>query len=369
MSTEVAFTLLKDFSEVPTPALASFLSSAEVRLTKPVLPHQLLMFYSPDEWELFINEWVHAQRSKYIQVLRFTGAGDMGIDVAGFVDEHGLLGIWENYQCKHYHEPLTPGTAAAEVGKTLWYSFKKEYAPPRAYYFVAPRECGTTLKRLLMKPDALKRHVTENWEKQCSKKLTSKQTVFLDGEFATYVDGFDFSIFRMRTTLEIVDEHRATPYYSLRFKQELEPRPKAAPPPNEIGLSESRYVEQLYEAYGDHLKATVARLDDLSMRTDLVDHFHRQREAFYHAEALRNFARDTVPPGTFEDLQSEVHAGVIEDEAAPHPDGLARLTSVLKSATAIHLTGNPLISRLHIQDRKGICHQLASADRLRWRKP
>jgi hypothetical protein len=28
---------------------------------------------------------------------------------------------------------------------------------------------------------------------------------------------------------------------------------------------------------------------------DLIEHYGRQREFFYHAESLRNFARDNVP--------------------------------------------------------------------------
>jgi hypothetical protein len=99
-----------------------------------------------------------------------------------------------------------------------------------------------------------------------------------------------------------------------------------------------------------------------------VDHFNRQREFFYHAEALRNFARDTVPPGTYEDLQSEVHAGVIDIQEAEHSNSYARLTSVLQGASSLQLTANALMSVIKVQDRKGICHQLVNEDRLRWKK-
>ena len=44
----------------------------------------------------------------------------------------------------------------------------------------------------------------------------------------------------------------------------------------------------------------------------LKDHFRRQREAFYEAESLRVFARDSVPPGTFESLLDDIHDGVID---------------------------------------------------------
>ena len=74
----------------------------------------------------------------YKQVQRFSGAGDMGIDVAGFVDDKRLQGVWDNYQCKHYDHALKPSDVWAEFGKIIWYSFKGEYTAPRRYYFVAP---------------------------------------------------------------------------------------------------------------------------------------------------------------------------------------------------------------------------------------
>ena len=86
------------------------------------------------------------------------------------------------------------------------------------------------------------------------------------------------------------------------------------------------------------------------------EHFHRQREAFYHAESLRVFARDTVPPGTFESLQEDIYDGVVDTHDASHPDGY------------LQITANALISCTKPKDRDGICHQLANEDRLRWKQ-
>ena len=75
-----------------------------------------------------------------------------------------------------------------------------------------------------------------------------------------------------------------------------------------------------------------------------------------------------MPPGTFEDLQTEVHAGVVDVESASHADAYARLNAVTQAAIQLHLTSNALISVVRVPDRKGICHQLANEDRLTWRK-
>lgn len=327
------------------------------------------MLYSANEWEEFIREWVHSLRRQYSKVLRFGGAGDMGIDIAGFTDTANLFGVWDSYQCKHYTNALAPSEAAPEIAKVLWHSFEKRFSPPRKYFFVAPRECGISLKKLLLKPPNLSDYVITNWDKQCADKITEHKKVTLDGGFKAYVDAFDFSIFDQRTLLEVLDEHRQTPYHIIRFGGGLPNRPKVSAPPFRAEEQGSRYIEQIFEAYADHTKTDVSGLGCLTARQDLTDHFHRQREFFYHAEALRNFARDTVPNGTFEELQSEVYAGVIDVEAAPHADGYARMNTVTQAAVGLSLTSNALLSVTKMQDRKGICHQLANENRLRWRKP
>jgi hypothetical protein len=290
------------------------------------------------------------------------------MDVAGFTDGHGLSGVWDNYQCKHYDDALIPSVAAPEIAKVLWHSFNKRYVPPRSYYFLAPRECGLTLSKLLLDPRALRDYVIANWETQGANAITKKQTVALEGDFKSYVEAFDFSIFGQRTILEVIEEHRTTRFHAIRFGGGLRNRAAVAAPPYEPAEDGSRYIQQLFEAYSDYTKTDVADLACLSARQDLADHFHRQREFFYHAEALRNFARDNVPTGTFEDLQTEVHAGVADVEGAPHTDGYARVNAVTQTASSLHLTSNALISVVKVQDCKGICHQLANEDRLRWRK-
>lgn len=362
--TETAVPLLRD---IPEP-LGRPSDAMKVQFGRPIPPQLQVLLYSPDEWEEFIHEWVHSQKAKYRSVQRFAGANDMGIDVAGMTDENGLFGVWDNFQCKHYDKPLPPRTAAVEVAKILWHSFNKQYTPPRKHYFLAPRGCGTTLAKLLANPTALHDYVIKNWDNQCSKAITLRQTIALDGAFKSYVDAFDFSIFKPRTLLEVIDDHRLTPYHTIRFGGGLPDRPAVSLPPTEPETGESRYIRQLFEAYSDHVRIEIAELTALAARQDLTDHFHRQREFFYHAEALRNFARDTVPPGAFNDLQSEIHAGVVDVETASHHDGYARLNAVTQAATQLQLTSNALISVIKVQDRKGICHQLANDDRLHWRK-
>ena len=126
----------KDFA---SPAITPSVTAAQVAFGPVIPPQQQLLLYSEDQWEDFVQEWVHyCLKPEYANVWRFTGAGDRGIDVAGFVDAAELDGIWDCYQCKHYDKPLAPTEVWVEFGKILWYSFKGEYKVPRRYYFVAP---------------------------------------------------------------------------------------------------------------------------------------------------------------------------------------------------------------------------------------
>ena len=358
-----------DMQEMPTPDQASVPTSATVVHGKLIPPQQQILLFSPGDWEAFVQEWAHYQRTQYVKVVRFSGAGDMGIDVAGFTDEKRLKGVWDNYQCKHSStKELTASIALPEIGKCLWHSHQGKFSVPRRYYFMASKGCGNGLQKLLGDPAALKAELFAKWDKWCASAITSTQAIFLKGAFKTYADAFDYSIFTFKTPLELIDEHRNTPYHAARFGGGLPSRPAAAKPPASPASHESRYVEQLFEAYQDHKSTPVSDLHGLASWPELESHYHRQREFFYSAESLRNFARDTVPPGTFESLQDEVHAGVIEVEASVHPDAYARMNEVTQAAVNLPLTSNGLISVTKMQDKRGICHQLANVDRLRWVK-
>ncbi|MDP1324032.1 hypothetical protein Q6315_29165, partial [Klebsiella pneumoniae] len=74
----------------------------------------------------------------------------------------------------------------------------------------------------------------------------------------------------------------------------------------------------------------------------LKDHFSRQREAFSEAESQRVFARDSVPPVTFEALLDDIHDGVIDTLDGNHADGFEKVCAVTKAARDIQIPANAL---------------------------
>lgn len=252
-----------------------------------------------------------------------------------------------------------------ELGKVLWFSFSGEYEAPRSYTFIASCGIGTKLNNLLMNPAKLKQELIVNWEKHCRKEITSTQEIPLEGAFLAYVNAFDFTVFQGKQPLALIDEHKESPYHLARFGGGFPERPMTPCPPTAIGAHETKYVEQLYLAYTDHLKKPVTSTADLGKPT-MREHFWRQREAFYQAESLRVFVRDKVEPGTFERLQDEIYAGVIDTHDDDYDDGYKRVVAVTKAAQDMTITANPIAPIAQTQDRRGICHQLANDEKLKW---
>lgn len=361
---------MKDFKGITPPKAPPTISTASQVLFGPQIePLTRILVYDPNAWETFIDEWAsYCVKPGYKTVLRFTGANDRGIDVAGFADDKLLEGVWDNYQCKHYDNPIPPSVAWPEIGKILWHSFNGHYRPPRAYYFVAPRGTGTTLTQYLANATVLKAELLKVWDKSVRSQLTTTRVVPLEGAFADYVGKFDFSTFKPMSVREVVEQHRASPYFIPRFGGGLPARPKPEAPPQEILAQESIYVGKLLDAYGDHTKESVPDFAILKKWGPLNQHFKRQREAFFHAESLRVFVRDKVAPGTFESLQDEIYHGVIDTHDGDHLDGYQRVVAVTMAAQNMQLDAHPLAPSTLTKDRHGICHQLANEDKLQWKK-
>jgi len=332
----------------------------------PVPKVMRIRTFSPDDWEDFIEEWATTLSESYTKVRRFGGSGDLGVDIAGFTSAGGFQDVWDNYQCKRYDHPLRPSDIWIEIGKIVYYSFKGEYLPPRHHYFVASQGIGTTLEQFLNKTHTLKAKARENWETHCEKSISSTEQVPLTGAFEAYFNAFDFGIFNSKSHVELIKNHSATGYHAVRFGGGLPPRPLSDVPPDTPAETESRYIRQILDAYGDQLGGTVSDPVALNAHGSIKRDFLRQRERFYHAESLRNFARDTVPEGTFAALQDEVCHGVVDVCEGHHPDGFERMRATLTQAAALSLTANPLSSVTKKQDCQGICHQLANEDRLTW---
>jgi hypothetical protein len=169
---------MHDYQPIVIPAATTVVAAQQMAGGPPIPPIARIRLYSAEEWEAFTNEWAHS----FFQgkdVVRFSGAGDKGVDIAVFDPGQTFHGIWDGYQCKHYDNPLRPSDIYVELGKVLWFSFSGEYKAPRSYTFIAPRGIGTKLNSLLKSPDKFRQELVANWEKHCRKEITSTQEILL----------------------------------------------------------------------------------------------------------------------------------------------------------------------------------------------
>lgn len=354
--------------EPQEPQSIGLLSNNDVVLGIPIPAIDRLKIVSPESFEDIIREWISGYcKVKYSRVRKPAGAGDKGRDVIAFI---GDTNEWDNYQCKHYDHPLYPSDIWLELGKLCYYTFQKHYNLPNKYYFVSPQGVGNTLGDLLDNPDKLKRELLKEWNNKCKEKITKTGNVELSAELKDYIDTIDFSIFKSLDPQELIEQHKETKYYAARFGGGLQRREKPKITNFEEFEYELRYIEQLFEAYSDHIKTEIKDIEKLKLYSEQFDHFNRNRNCFYWAEALNQFSRDHLPIDNtcFEDLKEEVYYGVVDTCNSQHTSGYENVKKTTNEATKLTLSSNALIEKAQLQDKIGICHHLANENKLIWVK-
>jgi C-terminal domain 6 of the ABC-three component (ABC-3C) systems len=329
---------------------------------------KLIELLEPGQWEEFTEEWATSLKS-YKTVERWSGPRDMGRDIVAFTTDQKYDGSWDVYQCKRYAKKLQPNDVWVEFGKIVYYTFKGEFPPPTNYYFAASKGVGLKLQSLLAKPEKLRSELIKNWDAHCRKGITETEEIPLQGPLLDYLGKFDFTIFKHKTVLDLVKGHANTIFHARRFGSATFPeRPAIEAPPEAIQQKESRYVQQLFEVYSEKLAKQLNKPDDLAAYPELAKHFSRSREVFYYAESLRNFPRDSVDPGAFDEIREEIYHGVVNTYEMGYANGYNRMANTLQQAGNITPNCNALCVRVQTQDKHGICHHLANEDRFVWVK-
>ena len=82
----------KSNSAVPT--------AAQISGGIPIPAVRLLQVMSSDEWEGFTEEWLsfHKANGTYQSIRRFSGPGDLGLDIVAFTAKEGFAKPWDGYR-------------------------------------------------------------------------------------------------------------------------------------------------------------------------------------------------------------------------------------------------------------------------------
>ena len=346
----------------PPPAPEFELTALDVEKGEPVHPLDRLLIMSPGDWEVFTLEFVCYLGKGYEAITRCAGAGDKGRDVIARYETG-----WDNYQCKHYKDKLSVADVVAELGKLVYYTWKEDYTLPREYRFVSPKGCSSDCIDMLAKKSRIKSEIINRWAKVCQYKITTTESIPLEGSLLDYLNTIDFSFVDEMSSQELIDKHARTPYHSQRFGNYHLKRPQVQRSvPSDIADNEKVYIEALLHAFSEADGAEYSF--DSVMDTEYRDDLERARINFFSAEALEVFSRDAFPADCYQKLKKECLEGVHSVVRKKHADGYERFLQVSTQSVNIPYDSHPLRHYLQTSDRKGLCHQLVNDLKFKWIK-
>ena len=356
----------------PPPTYTRPPTNYELIFGESYTPLDRLRIWDEDRFEAYVHEWLYAMKraGKYGKIVWSPGSGDKGRDVRAYVTDE--QGEWDNYQCKHYKNALTPGDAWLELAKLCLYTFQKVFRKPRKYYFVAPFDLGPDLSTLVESPEKFNALLIKEWEKDSKGGIASK-LVPLDAALRKSVEEFDFRIVTFKPQREIVEEIEDTEFYKRTFGCGGLVRPPLDPIPDAPAPEEGNYVQALRVAFAEFLGVEAEdATDEVIGGNPALNRFYKvSRECFYKAEQLYRFGRDTFPTShCFEDLQEQVYVGILAAASSRYDHGFAKAMAVTAEAGKLQLGNHFLVGLklVEVRDCHGICHQIVNSNdgRLDW---
>jgi hypothetical protein len=319
-----------------------------------------------DELERFVREWVGKKTAKYLEITRFSGAGDMGRDVVGFLSPARHEGEWDNYQCKQYGKNLPTDTGIREIGKILYFAFHGHFTVPVNYFFVAPKGVNRNLEALIFNPSTFKMRVLSEWNKYCASTIIKGQKILLDAELSAFIEAYDFSNISRLALDDILNDSHVTPVLTKWFGANPGPAPKGEVPA-EILESELPYIGQLVDAYGDRNGMKYADHQVIKAHPEFGPHLMMQRERFHDAAAFKRFYRDNTAQEVIETFESDIYHGVFDVYQGIYTDKLRCVDAVMAQAANVSPSGT-LAPHARVPVKQGVCHHFANIDRMRWHR-
>lgn len=323
-----------------------------------------------EEFENIVCEWASGYLAKtelYKNVAQMGGSRDSGRDVVAYLDDS--LQVFDIFQCKRYKNPLTPSEYMVEFGKLCYYTMIGKYNIPRKYYIVASNGLGPELREMIENPETINKKLIDAWNKKCAPKRKITATgVPMTAQLKVYVENFDFSIVSDVAPVTLLEQFSKTSWYKYHFGGGLRKRPRVESPQEELTSDEIQmeYVNQLMKVYSRHENKEITDIEKLKEISGLHKHFKRQRESFYHARALKRFARDEfITDDVYDDVKNQIYHGVITICEDTYDDDLKRVNETIGRAHVLPII-SPELGDINIWEKSGMCHDLVNEGEMRW---
>lgn len=321
----------------------------------------------PDErLEALISDWLANRTKQYHSRERWSGPGDLGRDVVGYVTASRHEGDWDNFQCKQLNTRLSESSAFIELGKIFMHAANGQYRLPRAYYFVAPQGVVRNVKALIAHPERFRQAFLDRWSKDIADHLVEKATIALSDAIRAAIMAFDFQNLHVLDSVGLADDPAMRSVLVKWFNDDPGPAP-AGVVPDGIDTGEAVYLTQLVELYGNRAGATFAGPDDVLQHPDWGPHLRNQRTRYFEAAAFDRYYRDSTPPEFLVAFKQDIYHGVVDIYGDSHRDGLDRVNKVMGQAATISPSG-VLGKHAGTAVKQGTCHHLANQGLMPWKR-
>lgn len=317
-----------------------------------------------DDLERLVDDWQTRKTAQYAGTDRFSGAGDMGRDVVGYVTIQRMDGPWHNFQCKQLKTQLTKPALLRELAKIFFHSFRGHFRLPEKYFYVAPRGLNRKAKELISQPSKLADAMIVEWNEICASHLVENETHHLTDELRAVILAFDF------TCVDAIDSRKlvADPAMKAVLVQWFGADPGPAPTgvvPGDVQVEEFGYFDQLIKAYAARSGTAYANRQAALDCATHGKHFRNQRARFFEAAYFKRYYRDNTPQGVVETFENDVYHGVVDTHQGNHVDAVAKVDAVMSQAATIQVSG-VLGPYARIPVKQGTCHHLANEGLLPW---
>lgn len=330
-----------------------------------------------DTYEELTASWAYCcfkvdGESKYEDVMRIGGAGDGGIDVIAFRNQS--KNDCDIFQCKHYDHPINRSDVIVELGKFLYHVYCKRLINPKSYYLMAPQNLSGKFTSIYTIPENLKSNILASWDKDIASKIEANKTFHLEGDFKSFVEGFDYSKFKIYSTSKMLaDLHYEKSryvyhqYFGIKKEEIIFKRIKT---PDRTTNYESHYIKYLLDAYNDEYESGDLIIDGLD-GTKYNGHFLRSRDQFWMAESVKKLSEEIRPGDVDEfcDLEDDMIHHIADTHEEKYDNAFLHVKTVTDKATSLSIKSQSLISGyLGSGALKGICFQLSNEDILIWKE-
>lgn len=317
-----------------------------------------------DRLEDFVKDWLAQRVKDYAGYELWRGTGDMGRDVTGYLTRARMEGPWDNFQCKQLSVVLREPAAFVELGKIFMHSAAGAYSLPRAYTFIAPLGVSRTVQHLVAHPEQFRGEFFKRWDRDIAGRLVERQVIKLTPAIEDKIRTFDFQEIHWLDAAKLVDHPAAKPALVHWFGDDPGRSPRGAVP-GEIQAEESAYIGQLLRLYEEKGPGTFPDAEAAFASPAFGTHLRDQRTRFFDAVAFDRFYRDSTPDDYLATYKDEIYYGVVDTHGDEHPNRLARLTQVMKTAAVLSPSGI-LGKHAGPQIKQGTCHQFANEGKLPW---